>query len=797
MSKTSQQRNPTFVWQALLILVPVMLLAIVGFFSLRQDKLLAEQEAQERAQAIADELRAQVWMALTNGGLVAGPPASLRFQVDNGGRLLFPPPVPPLPQPSPFRVSELNPEQARLWQQARTAETELNEPLEAAKSYSDFLSLGPPKEFAGAACFAVGLLLAKQGNAARAEDMFQRFTKDFADARGESGLPLRPLAELKLLELETNRPGAERRALLDSFCSNLVCYPMALTEHLLQMAPAPENLRGAKAIVAKWQRTWQDQEHERRLYAAACGHFGSGPPQFKWIDEAVEVPRYVAKRSLRFQPTSVSQAEVRMSADESNSPAPRLFWFATTEPWPSPTTNVFQPVGPGVRMAKGTNSIPLPTTIQQDWLAVRSGSSSAGWWLDCQTHSQMWRALTSLVGGHTHIPDYFGIVFRLDGALFVLDAWSLRLWSEHHYGGKGGGWEKEYSGEDASDRDLLASALLREAGREWLWANVYLTSPTTLYSRQSARTFWFSLLIVGSAAAALIGLITAWRVFGRQLKLNEMKSNFVSSVSHELRAPVASVRLMAESLERGKISETPKQHEYFRFIVQECRRLSSLVENVLDFSRIEQGGKEYEFEPTDLVVLTERTVKLMEPYAAERQVGLALAVPDSQLTTLNSQLLLDGKAIQQALVNLIDNAIKHSPKGGTVTVGLEGERGEGRGESEQTRVEYRVSSGEQHACATSSSLDPRPSTLVALFVEDRGEGIPLSEHEKIFERFYRRGSELRRETQGVGIGLSIVKHIVEAHGGKVRVRSAVGQGSTFTIELPADKGNEETTDGRR
>src|ERR1700724_2177889 len=97
-----------------------------------------------------------------------------------------------------------------------------------------------------------------------------------------------------------------------------------------------------------------------------------------------------------------------------------------------------------------------------------------------------------------------------------------------------------------------------------------------------------------------------------------MKSNFVSSVSHELRAPIASVRLLAESLERGKILEAPKQHEYFRFIGQECRRLSSLIENVLDFSRIEQGRKQYEFEPTDLIALTRRTVKLMEAEAAEK-----------------------------------------------------------------------------------------------------------------------------------------------------------------------------------
>src|SRR5882757_2759454 len=106
-----------------------------------------------------------------------------------------------------------------------------------------------------------------------------------------------------------------------------------------------------------------------------------------------------------------------------------------------------------------------------------------------------------------------------------------------------------------------------------------------------------------------------------------MKSNFVSSVSHELRAPIASVRLMAEGLERGKIQDPAKQNEYFRFIVQECRRLSSLIENVLDFSRIEQGRKQYEFEPTDLLALTRETVKLMEPYAEEKGVELKFETP--------------------------------------------------------------------------------------------------------------------------------------------------------------------------
>jgi len=388
------------------------------------------------------------------------------------------------------------------------------------------------------------------------------------------------------------------------------------------------------------------------------------------------------------------------------------------------------------------------------------------------------------------MPEYFGIGVEVAGKKISAFAPDLHLWTfSYRSGGKAGGGEVRQT-LAAPATNVLATAVQPE---QLLKVNVYLTSPDKLYQRQGARTFWFGSLVAVSAAAALIGLLAAWRAFRQQQELSEMKSNFVSSVSHELRAPIASVRLMAENLESDKIQEPRKQKEYFGFIVQECRRLSALIENVLDFSRIEQGRKQYEFEPTAVVALLRQTVTLMQPNAAEKQVQLLLKLDDSQLSILNSQPIeMDGRAIQQALVNLMDNAIKHSPKDEVVTVGLEVRSAKCEVRSENVPVEDEGRGRER----SEKSFNPQPlgatkrsegGSTLNLFVSDHGLGIRPAEHEKIFERFYRRGSELRRETQGVGIGLSIVKHIVEAHGGRVRVQSAVGQGSRFIIELPTQR----------
>ena len=397
---------------------------------------------------------------------------------------------------------------------------------------------------------------------------------------------------------------------------------------------------------------------------------------------------------------------------------------------------------------------------ESDWVARRFDEGTNGYWIVCGPPS---------LGGNTAGPDiamnYVRAMPSYFAASLILAGNTISSHSRFQR-------VAPSSGPAHVSPPILASATRAEDGIEYLCCNIHLVNPEMLFARQRQRTVLFGLLIGCSAAAALVGYVAARRAFYRQHRLVEMKSNFVSSVSHELRAPIASVRLMAEGLERGRIQDAAKQNEYFRFIVQECRRLSSMIENVLDFSRIEQGRKQYELEPTDLYALVEQTAKLMNTQAAERNIRLETVVTGEPFAAE-----VDGRALQQALVNLLDNALKHSPSGSLVRIGLEFPTDESVGD-EVTSLS--CSRADQRLVTSSPTHD----TALHLWVEDQGEGIPPEEHQRIFERFYRCGSELRRETQGVGIGLSIVKHIVEAHGGKVAVQSAVGQGSRFTIELP-------------
>lgn len=243
------------------------------------------------------------------------------------------------------------------------------------------------------------------------------------------------------------------------------------------------------------------------------------------------------------------------------------------------------------------------------------------------------------------------------------------------------------------------------------------------------------------ALAFVLCALGAWQVlrgYRRQQQLAEQQSNFISSVSHELRAPLSSVRLMAESLCDGTVSEAERVAEYHRVMHEESTRLCSMVENVLDTARIERGVKTYAFAPCDPAALIDSATRILAPRAERQHVSWQV-----ECASFDPLPMVDEESLRQALVNLLDNALKHSPEHTTITISA-------------VRIE---------------------GARWTLSVADQGSGVPVSERERVFERFYRIGSELRRETTGAGLGLALVKHVVTGHGGTVTISDAPGGGA--------------------
>lgn len=297
---------------------------------------------------------------------------------------------------------------------------------------------------------------------------------------------------------------------------------------------------------------------------------------------------------------------------------------------------------------------------------------------------------------------------------------------------------------------------LANAGEFTGWAGYEIADRSLLLADHRRRSWMFGSLIVGAALISVLGFWQMQRAFDRQQQLAEQQANFVSSVSHELRAPVASVGLMVEMLRGDTLTEPARRTEYLRLIARECRRLGQLIQNVLATRRLDRGRLELAVEPLDLGRLVQETVAGFAPLATEQKVRLELTgelsavIADGKGTSF--EVLGDSLALQQALTNLLDNALKHSPPEGVITVELR-------------RME--------------------PNQLVQLAVTDTGPGVPPTDRERIFERFYRRGSELRRDTEGIGLGLAIVRHTVAAHGGTVWCEAGdQGRGARFVMELP-------------
>lgn len=252
-------------------------------------------------------------------------------------------------------------------------------------------------------------------------------------------------------------------------------------------------------------------------------------------------------------------------------------------------------------------------------------------------------------------------------------------------------------------------------------------------------------LILGILSALIIiGLVLTRHVVSKEMGLAKLKSDFVSNVSHELRTPLALIRLYAETLELGRITTREKKQQYYRIVRKESERLTALINNILDFSRIEAGRKEYEFRPTDIAELVRNTLDSYR-YQIEQQ-GFAL---EENIDETVPPVFVDREAIARALVNLVNNALKYSADEKFVGVKLYRDNGQ-----------------------------------VKLEVADHGIGIARRDQAKIFEKFYRAGDPLVHNTKGSGLGLSLVRHISEAHGGDIAVESTPGKGSKFVLSLP-------------
>jgi signal transduction histidine kinase len=248
-------------------------------------------------------------------------------------------------------------------------------------------------------------------------------------------------------------------------------------------------------------------------------------------------------------------------------------------------------------------------------------------------------------------------------------------------------------------------------------------------------------------ALTFFGAYLLLRDVRRDLKLAEMRSQFVSSVSHELKTPLTSIRMFAETLRLQRSKDPAAREEYLDTIVKESERLSRLLNNVLDFSKIEQGKKVYRPAPASLAEIIQETTRAME-YPLKQQ-GFSLSIEcEENLPDVD----VDRDGLEQALMNLLSNAMKYS--GNSREIGLKLQKKE---------------------------------PWAVIHVIDKGVGIDQSEQKRIFDKFYRVASPENDRLPGTGLGLALVLHFIKAHRGRIEVESSSGRGSTFSLYLPLEQ----------
>ena len=284
---------------------------------------------------------------------------------------------------------------------------------------------------------------------------------------------------------------------------------------------------------------------------------------------------------------------------------------------------------------------------------------------------------------------------------------------------------------------------IEAAGRQWRLL-VRPADPDAASVELTRRRNTYVALLGGALALLVFGTYATARVIRRELEIARMKSDFVSTVSHEFRSPLTGIRQLGEMLMRGRVPSEARRQEYYERITRESERLARVVDNLLDFARMEEGRKTYRLEPIETTAWLRDVAHAFDAQAVANGHRLVARIPDAL-----PAIVADRNALTTAVDNLLDNAVKYSPDADTVWFEAE--------------------------CDTRS---------LAIRVRDRGAGIEVHERERVFERFYRGSGDLTRQVKGTGLGLSLVAHIVNAHGGRIDVDSELGVGSTFTLHLP-------------
>ncbi len=295
-----------------------------------------------------------------------------------------------------------------------------------------------------------------------------------------------------------------------------------------------------------------------------------------------------------------------------------------------------------------------------------------------------------------------------------------------------------------AESKAVAYAAILDFGFGDLVLNLNEIDPAWIGKQINQLRYWYFSIIAIVLLAVLLGLAGLWRSARAQIRLTQKKDDFISAVSHELRTPLTSIRMYSEMLEKNWVKSEEKLAEYYKNMRQESERLSRLIENVLDFSRIQKGRKEYTFKVGDINKCIADVVKIMRPYATQRGFSIRMELGQVEQTTFDSD------AVTQIAVNLLDNAVKYACN------------------AEDKTITVRTRSDEQF-------------TLIE--VEDHGPGVPHRQRKKIFEQFYRSGAEATREMTGTGLGLALVKKFAQAHNGFVEILSSKPTGAIFRVAL--------------